>query len=76
MSIVEGIVSGTVKRVMSERGFCFVEVEGQESEVFCHISGFSNRSDFESLVQGDEVNMELEDTEKGIQGNNVVKIRG
>ncbi len=73
MSIIEGVVvEGKVQRVMSGKGYCFVDVEDQ-GDVFCHISGFSNRSNFDLLREGDLVELELEDTEKGIQGNNVVK---
>ncbi len=72
MSIIKGaVVDGQVARVISGRGFCFMDVEGQEDQVFCHTSGFTSREEFNSLSEGDLVSMELEDTDKGVQGKNI-----
>lgn len=67
---------GTVVRVMDERGYFFVEVEGQDENVFCHINNLTEREIFNELEIGDQVELEIEETEKGLSGKNVVKIKG
>lgn len=62
---------GTVRMWSESRGFGFVEPEGKKSgdrDVFVHFSGIEkNGSGRRNLSEGDRVEFEVEDTEKGLQ---------
>lgn len=56
-------MQGTIKRVIRDRGFGFIRTtEGQE--VFFHRSGLQQLN-FESLREGEAVEFDLEQGEKG-----------
>jgi len=60
-------LEGTVKRWL-DRGYGFIEMEGQEEDVFVHNSGLVGA--FE-LQAGQKVEFELEDSPKGPRAVNV-----
>lgn len=62
-------MTGTIKR-LTDKGFGFIAVEGEEKDIFFHFSGL-NGIMFESLNEGDVVNFELESTERGPQAVNI-----
>jgi cold shock protein len=64
-------MTGTVKRIM-EKGFGFIEVEGQEKDVFFHANEVLDEA-FNTLQEGDTVTFELEDTPRGPQAVKVAK---
>ena len=67
-------MQGTIKRVIRDRGFGFIRsAEGQE--VFFHRSGLQNLN-FDSLREGDNVEFELEQGEKGPRAVNVRAAEG
>ena len=49
--------NGKIKKLVSDRGFGFIETE--LGDVFSHLSSVNN-TDFESLVEGKEVEYEIE----------------
>ena len=61
--------TGTVKFFNSEKGFGFIEVEG-EKDVFVHSSALQGIS----LQEGDKVQFDVEKGGKGPQAANVVKL--
>jgi len=61
-------MEGTIKKVVRDRGFGFIRVEGHE--VFFHRSGVQP-TEFESLKEGQNVEFKLERGEKGLQATNV-----
>ena len=64
-SILEVIVTtGTIKRVISERGFGFI-VGPDGKEYFFHRDGLSPSLDFDRLVGGESVSFEVEANPKG-----------
>ena len=63
---------GTVKWFNAEKGFGFIEVEG-ENDVFVHFSAIQGEG-FKSLDEGQEVEFEIEDGSRGPQAKNVVKL--
>ncbi|OCS90806.1 cold-shock protein [Caryophanon latum] len=63
---------GTVKWFNSEKGFGFIEVEG-ESDVFVHFSAIQGEG-FKTLDEGQQVEFEVVDGNRGPQAANVTKL--
>ncbi len=66
------MATGTVKWFNDAKGFGFIEQEGGQ-DVFVHHSGI-NASGFKSLNEGDRVEFEVEDGQKGPAAKNVTVI--
>lgn len=64
---------GTVKWFNSEKGFGFIEVEG-ESDVFVHFSAIQGDSGRKNLEEGEKVQFDVEKGPRGLQATNVVKL--
>jgi cold shock protein len=64
------LATGTVKRVISDRGFGFILGEDGK-EYFFHRDGLSSSVDFDRLVGGEKVNFE---TERGPKGDRAVRV--
>lgn len=64
---------GTVKWFNSEKGFGFIEVEG-EKDVFVHYSAIQGSSARKSLEEGEKVQFEVEKGPRGLQAVSVEKI--
>jgi len=63
---------GTVKWFNSEKGFGFIEVEG-ENDVFVHFSAIQDEG-FKTLDEGQKVEFEVVDGNRGPQAANVTKL--
>ena len=63
---------GTVKWFNAEKGFGFIEVEG-ENDVFVHFSAI-NKEGYKSLEEGQSVEFEVVEGDRGPQAANVVKL--
>ncbi|EOB8697514.1 cold shock protein CspA [Staphylococcus aureus] len=63
---------GTVKWFNAEKGFGFIEVEG-ENDVFVHFSAI-NQDGYKSLEEGQAVQFEVVEGDRGPQAANVVKL--
>ncbi|KXH81767.1 cold-shock protein [Sporosarcina sp. HYO08] len=63
---------GTVKWFNSEKGFGFIEVEG-EDDVFVHFSAIEGEG-FKSLDEGQQVEFEVVEGNRGLQAANVSKL--
>lgn len=64
---------GTVKWFNSEKGFGFIEVEG-EKDVFVHFTAIQGNEARKSLDEGQKVQFDVEDGSRGPQAANVVKL--
>ncbi len=64
------MAQGKVKWFNDQKGFGFIEVEG-EKDVFVHHSGIEGAG-FKSLQEGDSVTFEIE---QGAKGPSAVKVR-
>ena len=65
-------ISGTVKWFNDAKGFGFISREGGP-DVFVHFSAIES-SGFKSLAEGDQVEFEVVQGEKGPQAANVKKV--
>ena len=63
---------GTVKWFNGEKGFGFIEVEGGE-DVFVHFSAIQGDG-FKTLDEGQPVEFEIVEGNRGAQAANVVKL--
>ena len=63
---------GTVKWFNNEKGFGFISVEG-ENDMFVHFSAIQGDG-YNSLEEGQKVEFEVVDGEKGPQAANVTRI--
>ena len=63
---------GTVKWLNSEKGFGFIEVEG-ENDVFVHFSAIQGDG-FKTLDEGQKVEFEVVEGNRGPQAANVTKL--
>ena len=66
-------MKGTVKWFNKEKGFGFIAVEG-EKDVFVHFSSIQ-KDGFKELFEGQEVEFEITEGQKGPQASNIVVIK-
>ncbi len=64
------MATGRVKWFDSKKGFGFIEAAELEKDVFVHHSGIAGDG-YHHLKEGDQVEFDLEDTDKGPQAVNV-----
>ncbi|KAA6453560.1 cold shock-like protein CspB [Bacillus swezeyi] len=65
------MLEGKVKWFNSEKGFGFIEVEGQD-DVFVHFSAIQGEG-FKTLEEGQSVSFEIVEGNRGPQASNVTK---
>ncbi|AZV48471.1 MULTISPECIES: cold shock-like protein CspB [Bacillus] len=65
------MLEGKVKWFNSEKGFGFIEVEGQD-DVFVHFSAIQGEG-FKTLEEGQSVSFEIVEGNRGPQAANVTK---
>jgi len=66
-------LKGKIKRLIRERGFGFISAE-DGSEVFFHRSALQS-TNFDTLEEGDSVEFDLEQGDKGPRAVNVTVIK-
>ena len=65
----KNIKKGTVKFFNETKGFGFITEEGGSEDYFVHSTGLSSR-----IKEGDTVEFELKEGQRGMQANNVKTI--
>ena len=63
-------MKGTIKKLIRDRGFGFIRA-ADGKEVFFHRSSLRIDDDFDRLIEGDSVEFEVEQGEKGPRAVNV-----
>ena len=66
------VTTGTIKKVVSDRGFGFIAAEDAK-EYFFHRGGLDSTLDFDRLNGGEKVTFEIEQSPKGPRA---VKVHG
>lgn len=64
------MTTGTVKKVIADRGFGFIAAEDGK-EYFFHRNGLQGSLDFDRLIGGERVNFEVEASPKGPRATDV-----
>ena len=64
------MTTGTIKKVVSDRGFGFIAADDGK-EYFFHRNGLTSSLDFDRLAGGEKVEFEIEQSPKGARAKNV-----
>ena len=64
------MTTGTIKKVVSDRGFGFIAAEDGK-EYFFHRDGLTSSLDFDRLAGGEKVSFEIEANPRGARAKNV-----
>ncbi|HEV09084.1 MAG TPA: cold-shock protein [Sulfurihydrogenibium azorense] len=66
-------ITGTVKWFNSKKGFGFITRDDGQGDVFVHFSAIQSKG-FKTLEEGQKVEFEIAQDEKGPKAANVVKV--
>jgi len=66
------MTTGTIKKVVADRGFGFIVAEDAK-EYFFHRGALDSSLDFDRLAEGERVEFEIVKGPKGLQASNVRK---
>jgi CspA family cold shock protein len=64
------VTTGTIKKVVSDRGFGFITAD-DEKDYFFHRNALDSSLDFDRLVGGEKVEFEIEQSPKGPRASSV-----
>lgn len=67
------MVKGTVKWFNATKGYGFISTE-EGQDVFVHFSALEDTGEFRTLDEGQAVEFEITEGEKGPQASNVIKL--
>lgn len=66
-------MKGVVKRFNEKKGYGFIQIDGEDRDVFVHYSDVEGEG-FKTLAPGDKVEFELAEGDKGLKAVQVRKI--
>ncbi len=66
-------MEGTIKNLVTEKGFGFITVDGEDKDLFFHKNEVQGVT-FEELQKGDRLSFEKADSPKGPNAVNVTRI--
>jgi len=64
-------VTGTIKRIVRDKGFGFITPDDGSDDVFFHRSRLAPRVEFDELREGEEVEFQTRPGDKGPQAFNL-----
>lgn len=62
---------GKVKWFNNDKGYGFIELEGQDDDIFVHFTGIA-KDGFKTLEEGQKVQFEIAEGVRGPQATNVI----
>jgi len=66
-------MEGTIKKIVTEKGFGFITVDGEEKDLFFHKNELKGVN-YEELKEGDRVSFEKTNSPKGPNATNVTRL--
>ena len=66
-------MKGVVKRFNEKKGYGFIQIDGEDRDVFVHYSDVEGEG-FKTLAPGDKVEFELAEGDKGLKAVQVRKL--
>ncbi|MEK7219133.1 MAG: cold shock domain-containing protein [Patescibacteria group bacterium] len=63
-------MTGTIKKLVTEKGFGFITAEGLAKDLFFHSNSLVGVT-FDELKEGDTLSFETEESPKGLNATNV-----
>jgi len=66
-------MEGTIKKIIADKGFGFITVDGEEKDLFFHKNEVKGVS-YEELKEGDRVSFDKTDSPKGPNATNVTRL--
>ena len=66
-------MTGTIAKLVSDRGFGFIKPDEGEKELFFHARSVVGESVYDDLQEGDKVTFDIEEGPKGPAATNVEK---
>lgn len=63
-------MNGVVKKKVSDKGFGFISIEGEDKDLFFHSNSLVGVT-YDEIQEGDNVTFEVEDSAKGKNAVNV-----
>ena len=70
-SVQARAVTGTIKRIVRDKGFGFIAPDDGSEDVFFHRSRLAGRTQLEDLREGEQVEFQVRAGEKGPQAFDV-----
>jgi cold shock protein len=64
-------ITGTVKKVVTDRGFGFIKIGGGEPDVFFHHKALAPGMTFDERLEGTEVKLTTEASDRGPRASKV-----
>ncbi len=66
-------MTGTIKKLVAEKGFGFITAEGLQKDLFFHSNSLVGVT-FDELKEGDTLSFETEESPKGLNATNVQRV--
>lgn len=63
--------TGKIKWYSAEKGYGFIQQDAGSKDVFVHWSAIDGLGDYEELSDGEPVEFEIEETDRGLKAVNV-----
>ena len=67
------MAKGKEKLFNKEKGYGFINMEGEKRDIFFHYSQIQQEG-YKTVDEGQEVEFELVESERGLQAHNIVKL--
>jgi len=64
------VIKGTIKRIITDRGYGFIQTVEKE-DIFFHANDLLKGVSFDSLTEGQQVEFEIKTTPRGLKAINV-----
>ncbi len=69
-------MKGTIKKIVRDKGFGFVVPENGQKDLFFHVNDMQPGVDFDSLQEGQMLEFDIADSQKGPKAANVRLVEG